>query len=148
MIPAICILVFIYWIGGKASKALSKKMSATVVGRSRSQGLKDRLRPFARKAGRATTRSLLQFYYVLTDKKSSLMDRILTYTAINYTISPAEPFPRSFFGLIGIFDKVKASAFVHNKIRDKITPKINMLVDQTLNDWFEEEFIDRNIITF
>ena len=37
---------------------------------------------------------------------------------------------------LGILDEGVAIAFVYKKVKDKITPEINLKVDETIEDWF------------
>lgn len=100
----------------------------------------DKLRPWALKAGRVTTRPLLQFYYVMDDDNTSTLDRVLIYSAIIYTIIPMDFLPRSVFKFLGVLDDGVAMLYVYKKIKDKITPEINRKVEDTLNEWFGVEY--------
>lgn len=102
--------------------------------------LMDKLRPWALKAGRVTTRPLLQFYYVMDDDNTSTLDRVLIYAAIIYTIIPMDFLPRSVFKFLGVLDDGVAMLYVYKKIKDKITPEINAKVEDTLNVWFSVEY--------
>ena len=96
----------------------------------------DKLRPWALKAGRAATRPLLQFYYVMDDDNTSTLDRVVIYAAIIYTILPMDFIPSVIYKFLGILDDGVAMLFVYKKIKDKITPEINAKVEDTLNEWF------------
>jgi uncharacterized membrane protein YkvA (DUF1232 family) len=100
----------------------------------------DKLRPWALKVGRAATRLMLQFYYVMDDDNTSTLDRVLIYAAIIYTIIPMDFLPSSVFKFLGILDDGVAILFVYKKIKDKITPEINAKVEDTLNEWFGVEY--------
>lgn len=100
----------------------------------------DKLRPWASKAGRVTTRPLLQFYYVMDDDNTSTLDRVLIYAAIIYTIIPMDFLPRSVFKFLGVLDDGVAMLYVYKKIKDKITPEINCRVEDTLNEWLGVEY--------
>ena len=102
--------------------------------------LMDKLRPWALKAGRVTTRPLLQFYYVIDDDNTSTLDRVLIYAAIIYTIIPMDFLPRAVFKFLGVLDDGVAMLYVYKKIKDKITPEINARVEDTLNEWFGVEY--------
>ena len=99
-----------------------------------------KLRPWALKAGRVTTRPLLQFYYVMADEKTSILDRLLIYGAIVYTILPMDLLPKVIYKFLGIMDDGIAILFVYKKIKDKITPEIEVKVENILNDWFGVEY--------
>jgi uncharacterized membrane protein YkvA (DUF1232 family) len=100
----------------------------------------DQLRPWALKAGRAATKPLLQFYYVMDDEQTSTLDRVLIYAAIVYTILPMDLLPSVIYTLLGVLDDGVAMLFVYKKIKDKITPEINAKVEDTLNEWFGVEY--------
>lgn len=100
----------------------------------------DKLRPWALKAGRITTRPLLQFYYVMDDDKTSTLDRMLIYGAIVYTILPMDLLPRAIHKLLGVLDDGMAMLYVYKKIKEKITPEINAKVESTLDEWFGVEY--------
>lgn len=100
--------------------------------------------PYALKAGRAASRPLLQFYYVMDDENTSNMDRVLIYGAIIYTISPVTLIPSAVYKLLGVLDEGAAMLYVYKKIKEKITPEINRKVENMLNEWFgvESEVIE------
>ena len=139
MLTVICIIILAYWIMGKRIDPLLERVR-NVDWRGKIRGLMDKLRPYALKAGRVTSRPLLQFYYVMSDEKTSTLDKVLIYAAIIYTISPVSLIPSAVYHLLGVLDEGTAVLFVYKKIKDKITPEINAKVDSTLNEWFGVEY--------
>lgn len=135
----ICIMILAYLIMGKGISSLLEKVK-NVDWQRKINALMDKLRPWALKAGRVTTRPLLQFYYVMDDDNTSTLDRILIYAAIIYTIIPMDFLPRAVFKFLGVLDDGVAMLYVYKKIKDKITPEINAKVDDTLNEWFGVEY--------
>ena len=135
----ICIMILAYLIMGKDISGLLD-MVKNVDWRGKINALMDKLRPWALKAGRVTTRPLLQFYYVMDDDNTSTLDRVLIYAAIIYTIIPMDFLPRSVFKFLGVLDDGVAMLYVYKKIKDKITPEINRKVEDTLNEWFGVEY--------
>ena len=135
----ICILILIYLIMGKDVSGLLNKVKE-VDWRSKINALMDKLRPWALKAGRVATRPLLQFYYVMDDEQTSMLDRILIYAAIVYTILPMDFLPRAIYKFLGVLDDGVAMLYVYKKIKDKITPETNAKVEDTLNEWFGVEY--------
>ena len=135
----ICIMILAYLIMGKDISGLLNKVK-NVDWRGKINALMDKLRPWALKAGRAATRPLLQFYYVMDDENTSTLDRVLIYAAIIYTILPMDFLPRVIYKFIGVLDDGVAMLYVYKKIKTKITPKINAKVDDTLNEWFGVEY--------
>ena len=124
---------------GKDVKPLLNRVK-NVNWRSNLNTLMDKLRPWALKAGRVATRPLLQFYYVMDDDKTSILDRVLIYAAFIYTILPMDLIPIVIYKFLGILDDGVAILFVYKKIKDKITPDINAKVEETLNEWFGVEY--------
>ncbi len=135
MLTIICLTILAYWILGKDSSALLKRIK-DVDWRAKINALMGTLRPYALKVGRVAARPLLQFYYVMDDEKTSTMDRVLIYAAIIYTISPVSLLPSAVYKLLGVLDEGAAVLYVYRKIRSRITPEINARVDATLDDWF------------
>ena len=135
----ICIMILAYLIMGKDISSLLEKVK-NVDWQCKINALMDKLRPWALKAGRVTTRPLLQFYYVMDDDNTSTLDRVLIYAAIIYTIIPMDFLPRSVFKFLGVLDDGVAMLYVYKKIKDKITPEINRKVEDTLNEWFGVEY--------
>ena len=136
---SISLLILAYLIMGKDISGLLEKVK-NIDWRGKINALIDKLRPWALKAGRAATRPLLQFYYVMDDENTSTLDRVLIYAAIIYTIIPMDFLPRSVFKFLGVLDDGVAMLFVYKKIKDKITPEINRKVKDTLDEWFGVEY--------
>ena len=126
-------------IMGKDVKPLLNRVK-NVNWRSKINVMMDKLRLWAFKAGRVTTRPLLLFYYVMDDDTTSTLDRVLIYAAIIYTILPLDLIPSVIYKYLGILDDGVAMLFVYKKIKDKVTPKINVKVEDTLNEWFGVEY--------
>lgn len=139
MLITISLLILVYMVMGKDVSELLEKVK-NIDWRGKINALMYKLRPWAIKAGRATTRPLLQFYYVMDDDNTSTLDRVLIYAAIIYTIIPMDFLPRSVFKFLGVLDDGVAMLYVYKKIKDKITPEINAKVEDTLNEWFGAEY--------
>ena len=139
MLTIICITVLAYFIMGKDFSSLLDKVK-NIEWREKTDELFQKIRPYAKKAGRAAATPILQFWYVLQDDNTSPLDRVLIYAAIIYTIMPMDLIPRSVYKLLGVLDDGAAVLFVYKKIKDKITPEIMMKVEDTLNDWFGVEY--------
>lgn len=139
MLTVICIMILAFVILGKDINSLLKRVK-NVDWRDRIDRLRNRIRPYALKVGRTATRPLLQFYYVMNDEATSVLDKVLIYAAIIYTVSPISLLPASVYHLLGILDEGVAMAYVYKKVKDKITPEINAMVDETLDEWFGVEY--------
>ena len=135
----ICILILAYCILGKDIKELLEKVKG-VDWHSTINMVINKVRPWALKVGRTTARPILQFYYVMADKNTSTLDRVLIYGAIAYTVWPMDMVPRTIYKLLGVLDDGAAIMFVYKRIKNKITPAINTRVENTLNEWFGVEY--------
>ena len=136
MLITIALLFFAYSMMGKPiSERLTRKAKEIDWSGMMSKTWKA-IKRFGLKAGRATCKPLLYFYYVMFDEKTSAADKALIYGAIIYIIAPFGLIPRRIMGLLGIVDDVAVSAFVLNKIGKLITPEIEEAVNKTLNEWF------------
>ena len=139
MLIAISIMILAYMIMGKDITPLLNRVR-NIDWRGKINAVMKKLRPWALKAGRAATRPMLQFYYVMDDENTSTLDRVLIYAAIIYTILPMDLIPSAIYKFLGILDDGVAILFVYKKIKDKITPEINAKVEDTLNEWFGVEY--------
>ena len=139
LLIGISIMILAYWVMGKDVSGLLEKVK-NVDWRGKMNELWEKLRPWALKAGRVATRPLLQFYYVMEDENTSTLDRVLIYAAIVYTILPLDLVPRAVYKLLGVLDDGVAMLYVYKKIKSKITPAINLKVEETLMEWFGVEY--------
>ena len=139
MTAIICITILAYCILGKDIKGLIEKIGDVDWKRTADEVM-EWLKPYAIKVGRVAARPLLQFYYVMTDEKTSTLDRVLVYAAILYTISPVSLVPSAVFKVLGILDEGAAMLYVYKKVKECITPDIDRKVDNTLNEWFGAEY--------
>lgn len=139
MLIAISILILAYWIMGKDINSLLER-AKSVNWRVKYSDMMDKLRPWALRVGRVAARPILQFYYVMTDDKTSTLDRVLIYAAIAYTILPMDLVPRAVYKFLGVLDDGVAVMYVYRKIKGIITPKINAKVEDRLNEWFGVEY--------
>lgn len=124
-----------YWIMGKDVHFLLKKVKE-VDWQYWANSMYKKLCTHSLKIGRMSAKPLLQFYYVMMDEKTGLLDKVLIYGAIAYTISPVSLFPVSVYRWLGMLDEGIAVLCIHRKIKKLITPVINEKVECTLNEWF------------
>ena len=139
MTTIICVTILAYCILGKDIKALMEKIG-DVDWKRKADEVMEWLRPYAINVGRVAAKPLLQFYYVMTDEKTSTLDRILVYAAILYTISPVSLIPSAVFKVLGVLDEGAAMLYVYKKVKERISPDIDYKVEQTLNEWFGTEY--------
>ena len=96
------------------------------------------IKEYAKKAGRATTKTLLELYYVMVDPNTPRTDKLLIGAAIAYQILPKDLLPKSKFGLLGFLDNIAVLAFAYQKVKGAVTPEIETKVNATLEKWFGE----------
>lgn len=137
MLTIICLTILAYAIMGKSFGPLLEKLN-NVDWRRKINDLTDMVKRYSLRVGRVAAKPVLQFWYVLSDAKTTTTEKALIYGAIAYTVMPASLIPRRIFGLLGILDEGAAVLFVYKKVKSKITPKINAKVEATLDRWFTE----------
>ncbi len=96
----------------------------------------EKIKPYAQTVGRATARPLLQFYYVMVNEATPTLDKVLIYAAIFYTISPVNLISSSLYKLLGVLDEGAAILYVYKKVKERITPEIELKVESILDEWF------------
>ena len=135
----ICILVLIYLMSGSNAEKLIDRVK-DIDWNGKVEEIRCQLKPYGIKYGRKAVRPLLQFYYVMCDAGTTTTEKAMIYGAVIYVISPVNLLPRAVYGLLGMTDEAAAIAFVYRKVRNKITPAINLKVEKTLNEWFGDEY--------
>lgn len=135
MLIFISLLLLAHWIMGRdVSRDLDRFRKLDW--KKNLNDLWSRIRPYAKKMGRTASRPILQFYYVLNDRNTSALDRALIYGALIYVLFPVDILPKAVYRIIGVIDDGMAILYVYNKIKDRITPDINLKVEMTLDEWF------------
>lgn len=131
----ICLMILVYCIMGKDIRSLLEKVK-DVDWKGKGGELVEKIKPYAQTVGRATTKPLLQFYYVMIDEATPTLDKVLIYAAVFYTISPVSLIPSSVFKLLGVLDEGAAILYVYKKVKGRITPEIDIKVNSLLDEWF------------
>ena len=134
-ITIICITILAYAIANKDFDSQLEKLK-NVDWKAKSDEVFERIRNFAKKAGRVATKPLLQLYYVLTMGETTTLEKALIVGAVLYVIMPFSFIPRKTHRIIGLLDEGLALLYVVKKVQHKLTPEINAKVDETLNVWF------------
>ena len=137
MITITLILIFAYVVAGKDPKQLIEKLKNVDL-QEKYADISQKIKVFAKKAGRIAAKPLLIFYYVLKDESLSSKDKMIIYGCILYVISPVSIIPQHVFKLLGVMDEATAILVVIRRVRDKITPEIIMKAEATLAEWFNE----------
>ena len=97
------------------------------------------IRNGAAKAGRATTKMMLELYYVLKSPATSTTNKAIIVAALGYQLLPKDLMPRKKYGLLGFLDNGITLAVAYNRVKSSITPEIEMQVANTLNGWFGDD---------
>ena len=103
MIITICLLILIYSILKRPVDGLLEKLE-DVDWKTLAQDAWDKIVTYSKKLGRATTRQLLKFYYVMSEGILSTFEKALVYAGIIYIAVPSDLLPRKVLGLLGILD--------------------------------------------
>ncbi len=138
IITIICITILAYAIAGKDINKQLEKLKG-VDWKAKSADVFSKIGNYAKKAGRVTTKPLLQLYYVLTMGETTTLEKALIVGAILYTIMPVSLISFKAHKILGMLDEGIAVLYVVKKVQHKITPEINAKVDETLNAWFGTE---------
>ena len=97
------------------------------------------IKKYAVKGGKASTKMMLELYYVMVDKNTPTTDKLLIGAALAYQVLPHDLLPKSKFGLLGYFDNAAALYYAYKKVKEIITPEIEAKVEATLDKWFGEK---------
>ena len=88
------------------------------------------IKQYAVKAGRETTRTVLELYYVVKAPTTPVVDKVIIIGALAYQLS------RNKFGILGLADNVATLAIAYNRVKHRVTPEIRTQVEDILNQWF------------
>lgn len=139
MTTIVCLTILVYCIMGKDIRSLLEKVK-DVDWKRKEKELMETLKPYAQTVGRAMAKPLLQFYYVIADGSTPILDKVLIYAAIFYTISPVSMIPSSVYKLLGVLDEGAAILYVYKKVKERITPEIEFKVESILDEWFGAQY--------
>ena len=140
MIITICLLILIYSILKRPAGRLVEKLEG-VDWKAIAQDAWAKIVTYSKKLGRATTREVLKFYYVMTEGNLSTFEKALVYAGIIYIVVPGDLLPRKVLGWLGVLDDVGVAAWLYKKVGSKITPDIELKVGMTLDEWFGPEIV-------
>lgn len=135
MTTIVCLSILVYCIMGKDIRSLLEKVK-DVDWKGKGEELMEKIKPYAQTVGRAAAKPLLRFYYLMVDESTPTLDKELIYAAIFYTISPVSLIPSSMYKLLGVLDEGAAILYVYKKVKERVTPEIELKVESTLDEWF------------
>ncbi|MBQ9586442.1 MAG: DUF1232 domain-containing protein [Bacteroidales bacterium] len=93
----------------------------------------------AKRLGLATTKTLLELFYVLKSPSTSMGNKSIIVMALGYQLLPKDILPRKKNGPLGLLDNGVALAFAYNRVKKSMTPEIELQVAETLEKWFASE---------
>lgn len=96
----------------------------------------DKLKKYALRVGRSTTRPALLLFFVLTDSKVPAEDRTLIISALAYLLFPIDLISAKKIPIIGLIDDFVSLYIAYDKVKKYITPDIEWKVDTLLDQWF------------
>ena len=140
MIITICMLILVYVILGEPVGWLVDKLKSVDLN-TLALDAWDTIVTYSKKLGRATTRELLKFYYVMSEGNLSTFEKALVYAGIIYIAVPGDLLPRKVLGLLGILDDAGVATWLYSKVGSKITPDIELKADMKLDEWFGPELV-------
>lgn len=94
------------------------------------------IKRYAVKAGRETTRIVLELYYVVKAPTTPVMDKTIIVGALAYQLLPKDLLSRKKFGILGLADNVATLVIAYNRVKHHVTPEIKTQVENVLNQWF------------
>lgn len=130
-----CLLILLFSILKRPVKGLARLLKG-VDWKRRAQNVWSRIVSYSRRAGRAGSRVVLQFYYVMQEGGLSVIEKALVYAGIVYIVMPHDLLPRKVMKWFGLLDDVGVAAWILNRIGRHITPQIRLKVEETLDRWF------------
>ena len=139
MTTIVCLTILVYCIMGKDIRSLLEKVK-DVDWKGKGEELMEKIKPYAQTVGRTAAKPLLQFYYVMVYESTPTLDKVLIYAAIFYTISPVSLIPSSVYKLLGVLDEGAAILYVYKKVKERITPEIELKVESILDEWFGTKY--------
>lgn len=100
------------------------------------EGLMDKLKKFAKKAGIKTVYAALLLYYVLLSKDVPLKEKGLIIGALGYLILPIDLIPDA-IPVAGFTDDFAALTYAIHAVRCYISPEIEDQSKGKLREWFD-----------
>lgn len=98
----------------------------------------DKLREWARKAGRMSARPVVVLYYVMKSPDTPKSDKVLIFSALSYLVLPIDLIDARRLPIIGWIDEVVSLTVAYQKVCKYVTPEISAKVEKVLDKWFPE----------
>lgn len=94
---------------------------------------------YANNAGRAATKIVLELYYVVKSPNTPIIDKTIIIAALGYQLLPEDLIDKKKFGWLGALDNGAALLLAYNRVKSRVTPRIDAQVNAILNQWFGSE---------
>lgn len=98
--------------------------------------LLEKMKEWAVKVGRISTRPALLLYYVMVSKETPKSDKFLILSALSYLVLPIDLISAKRLPIIGWLDEAVSLTIAYQKVSKYITPAIERKVDDILDKWF------------
>lgn len=135
----ICVLILAYMMVGKNIEPLLEKVK-NIDWKERCREAWENIKKFGNTVKREACEKCLQAWYVLDDPKTPMLDKVLIYAAIIYTVSPWSVIPFVKFRVFGALDELAAINFVIKRIGKNITPAIELKAKEKMEEWFGPDY--------
>ena len=96
----------------------------------------DRIKEYARKAGRTAVRPVLLLYYVLLSDDTPRKDKMIIIGSLAYLVLPIDLLDAKRLPIIGWLDEAVSLAVAVQRMSKYITPGMEMRADEVLDRWF------------
>lgn len=91
---------------------------------------------YAKRVGRTVARPAVILYYVLRDPATPKKDKYIIYGALAYLVLPINLISAKRIPILGWADEATAIALAYKRVKNNITPEIEMQADAWLDMWF------------
>ena len=98
----------------------------------------EKVKDYARKAGRVSTRPVLLLFYVMKSKETPTKDKLIVFSTLSYLVLPIDILDAKRLPFIGWLDEVASLSIAFQKMCKHITPEMETEVDRVLDRWFQE----------
>jgi uncharacterized membrane protein YkvA (DUF1232 family) len=97
------------------------------------------IKKYAKTAGRAATKIVLELYYVVKSPDTPIIDKTIIITALAYQLLPEDLISSKKLGRLGALDNGAALILAYDRVKARVTPQIDAQVNAILNQWLGQE---------
>lgn len=91
---------------------------------------------YARRVGRVAARPAVLLYFVLRDPSTPKKDKYIVYAALAYIVLPIDIISAKKIPILGWADEAGAIAIAYKRVKENISPAMEMQADALLDKWF------------